>query len=356
MPRLALLLPMLVLASGPLARTAAAALDAPPVDAVVESTTATSGDHIRQYLFDGDDATYYLTETAPGREAVVSLVFDEPVQVESIEVRTGSPEGEGEAAAGAALEGSEDGRAFERLADFADGVAGAEPGRKLKAVRVVAAKDADGPLAIREIKVGSEPALSRFAFPVEVVVDELDEADMKDWAEKAAKACERYYGRINEALRSDGYTPARVIKMSLKNGIDVPAYASGNRITGSVSWFKDHPDDVGAMIHEATHVVQRYRSRRNPGWLVEGVADYVRFILYEPKNIGPINPRTARYDQSYRVTARFLDYVGKTYDEDFVLKLNRAMREGTYSDDLFKEWTGKTKEELGEEWQASLSR
>ena len=43
------------------------------------------------------------------------------------------------------------------------------------------------------------------------------------------------------------------------------------------------------MIHETCHVVQRYRGRGNPGWLVEGVADYVRFFVYEPGKAGPVN-------------------------------------------------------------------
>ncbi|MDG3004456.1 basic secretory protein-like protein [Paludisphaera mucosa] len=326
-----------------------------PVAAVVDSTLGTAGDRIRQYAFDGDDATSYATSATPGENDSVSLVFDEPVLVKSVEVRTGGPDGAGRLDVGS-LEGSSDGKSFERLAGFGDGLAKAEPGRALRAIRVLPGKDAKGPLAVREIVVDSEPALKRFAYPVEVVVDEVDAPAMRGWAENAAKACERSYGLINEALRSDGFRAARVIRLSLKDGIDVPAFASGNRITGSVKWFQDHPDDVGAMIHETTHVVQRYRGRGNPGWLVEGVADYVRFILYEPQNIGGLNPRTARYDQSYRVTARFLDYINRKYDKEFVLKLNRAMRRGDYSDDLFKESTGKSKAELGEEWRATLQK
>jgi len=328
-----------------------------PIAARVESTLATAGDRVRQNAFDGDEATVYATEPPAAGEHAVALVFDAPAMVRSVRVTTGDASGAGRLDAGT-LEGSEDGKAFSRLADFRDGAAEASPGRELRAVRVVPAAGSTAPLAIREFAVDSDPELRRFAFPVEVVVDELDAPDMRAWAEKAARACERSYDLINEALRSEGYTPPRVIKMSLKDGIDVPAYAGGGRITGSVKWFKDHPDDVGAMIHETTHIVQAYRGRRNPnpGWLVEGVADYIRFVLYEPENIGGLNPERAKYDDSYRVTARFLDYINRKYDGDFVRKLNQAMREGKYSDDLFKDATGKTKEELGAEWKASLTK
>lgn len=326
--------------------------DAPaksPVAATVVSTLATAGEHVRQFAFDGDEATAYATEKPPGVGDSVSLNFDTPVLVRSASVT-------GRGLDGGSLEGSSDGQSFERLADVHDGVAKAEPNKTLKALRVVPAKESKEPLEVAEFAIDSDPAVRRFAFPVEFVVDDVDDPEMKSWADKAARECEKAYDLINEALRSDGYTPARVVHLSIKNGINVPAYASGNRITGSAKWFKDHPDDVGAMIHESSHVVQHYRGRRNPGWLVEGVADYVRFVLYEPANIGRLNVEKARHDQSYRVTARFLDYLSRKYDKDLVLKLNCAMREGKYTEDLFKEWTGKPLADLGTEWKDSLTQ
>ena len=38
-------------------------------------------------------------------------------------------------------------------------------------------------------------------------------------------------------------------------------------------------------MHELVHVVQQYR-RRPPGWLVEGIPDYIRWYLYEPQSRG----------------------------------------------------------------------
>jgi hypothetical protein len=125
---------------------------------------------------------------------------------------------------------------------------------------------------------------------------------------------------------------------------------------GSVKYFKSHPDDVGAMVHETTHIVQNYRRRGNPSWLVEGVADYVRFFKFEPGKIGPINAERARYDRSYRVTAAFLAYVSDKYDKQLVLKLNERMRAGEYKEEIFQELTGKTVQELNDEWRASLQK
>jgi hypothetical protein len=145
--------------------------------------------------------------------------------------------------------------------------------------------------------------------------------------------------------------------MTLKKDYNGVAYASGGRIVGSVKYFKSRPDDVGAMVHETAHCVQLYRGRGNPGWLVEGVADYIRFFKYEGGRIGiRLTPERARYDASYRMTAAFLAFVTEKHEPQLVRKLNAAMRAGKYSPELWKELTGKTVEELGREWQKSLAK
>lgn len=54
------------------------------------------------------------------------------------------------------------------------------------------------------------------------------------------------------------------------------------------------------------------------------------------------------------MTAAFLAYLVETYDKDIVRKLNRALRDGRYEEDLFQQLTGKTVQELEEEWRATL--
>ena len=107
--------------------------------------------------------------------------------------------------------------------------------------------------------------------------------------------------------------------MSLKSDYDGVAYAS--RVYHRFrEIFQMHLDDIGAMVHETTHIVQQYRTRNNPGWLVEGIADYVRFFKYEPGKIGPTSrPKWPHYDGSYRVTAAFLQYLTTQYDKEIVL-------------------------------------
>ena len=329
--------------------------DASAVVATVESTLGTSGKQIRQYAFDGDPMTFFASATNPVASDHFTLALDRPVPVRSIVVFAGPPDG-GERPGQGSLEVSGDGLVFEEVAKFREGMARAEPkDRPIRSIRIKPGPDLSHPLVIREIVIDSADPVPTFANPVEYSVDVADAPEMKEWADKAARLCERWYPRINQELRS-GHNPPTQVSITLKANYKGVAQASGNRITGSVKFFKDHPDDVGAMIHESCHVVQGYRSRGNPGWLVEGVADYVRFFVFEPGKAGPVNPNRAHYNGSYRTTAAFLAFVSEKYDKELVLKLNKLMREGNYKEAAFREMTGKTAQELDEEWLASLRK
>ena len=153
---------------------------------------------------------------------------------------------------------------------------------------------------------------------------------------------------ICDELMSEGFKPRTQISMALKSDYKGVAAAGGGRITGSVKYFKSHPDDVGAMIHETVHCVQAYRTR-GPGWLVEGIADYVRFFKYEPGKIGKIKS-DAHFDGSYRTSAAFLNFAAEKYDKHLVKKINKAMREGEYREEMWRVLTKKTLKELDDEW------
>jgi len=332
-----------------------------PVAAVINTTLGSASGHIRQLAFDGNPNTYFASEQNPGTKDSFTLVFDRPVLLKSVQVTTGrSASAKGantdDMLDAGTLELSADGNKFQPAAKFSGGAARSEPGRSIRAVRIRPAAEMKHPIAIREVTIISEPPVITFKFPVEIIVDVADAPEMKAWAEKVARICERAYPMINEELPSAGFKPPQLVRMSLKSSYKGVAMASRGNITGSVKYFKGHPDDVGAMVHETVHVVQRYRTRNNPGWLVEGIADYIRFFKYEPGKLGRINPDRARYDGSYRVSAAFLAHVTEKYDRGLVRKLNKAMREGEYDEAIWKALTKKTVQELGAEWRASLRR
>src|SRR5215203_3349463 len=222
----------------------------PPMSAVVETTLATADRQIRQFAFDGNPDTFFASVKESGKDDHFTLVFDAPVAVKSVEVKTGRPDGTDKLDTGS-LEGSADGTRFEPLATFADGAASASAnGRKLKAVRVKPAADLKHPLTVREFIVESDPPVALFKYPIEITVNTDDAPDLKEWTERCARVCERQYPMICEELKSDGFKPRTTITMTLKNDYKGVAMAGGGRITGSVKYFKDHPADVGAMVHE----------------------------------------------------------------------------------------------------------
>jgi len=190
--------------------------------------------------------------------------------------------------------------------------------------------------------------------------------DLREWVEKELSPVVReWYPRIVTLLPSTGYDAPETVTIAFRDGMrGTPAAAGGNRISCNIEWFRGNlrGEAKGAVVHELVHVVQQYgRARRDnpnatrtPGWLVEGIADYIRWFLYEPASKGAEiterNLARARYDANYRITANFLNWVTAKYDKEIVKKLNAAAREGKYNEELWKESTRKTVEELGDEW------
>jgi len=204
----------------------------------------------------------------------------------------------------------------------------------------------------------------------EIVIDYHAAPNLAQWAtNKLAPVLAEWYPAIIAFLPSDGYEAPQRFTVVLKPGRGVAA-TSRTRVTANATWIKGqlNGEALGALVHEAVHVVQQYgRARRdnphaagNPGWLTEGIADYFRWYKYEPNSHGAeITQRTlarARYDAAYRPTANFLNWVSARYDTNIVPELNAAMRQGNYSTNLWIEHTGKPVEQLGADWLADVKR
>jgi hypothetical protein len=170
------------------------------VTATIETSLTTGSHQIRQFAFDGDGLTYFLSAQNPGTADHFTLVFDKPVRVKRFTVTTGRPDG-GDAIESGRLETSIDGKSFVDRAHFTGGHALAIPGAVLiRAIRFRPTKPLAHPLAIREIKIESAPPITVFRYPVEFIVDTADAPAMKEWAEKVARECERWYPLINDEL------------------------------------------------------------------------------------------------------------------------------------------------------------
>lgn len=326
----------------------------PNLSIAIESSLPTAGSKIRQYAFDADTATYFASESPPKKDDHFTLVVSQQIELKNISVLTGRPNGE-DALQQAVLETSIDGKAFTEIAKFKDGkVELAAKNVKVKSIRIRITEETKSPLVVREITIDSDPRIVAYRYPIEFAMDVSDAPEMKEWCQKAVRVCEQQYTMICDELASEGFKPPTQIRIALKNDYKGVAAAGGGKITGSVSYFKSHPDDIGAMVHETVHCVQSYRARRLPGWLVEGIADYIRFWKYEPGKAGKLNPERAKYDASYRTTAAFLAFVSDHYDSKLVTKFNAQLRAGKYDAEMWKKYTGKTVEELNQEWKKSL--
>ncbi len=204
-----------------------------------------------------------------------------------------------------------------------------------------------------------------------VTIDTSQTPDLTQWADKElAPMVVEWYPKLVKMLPSEGYSAPTHFSITFRADKKGVADTGGTRINCAAAFFRAElkRQARGAILHEMVHVVQQYGSFRqnhphadhNPGWLVEGIPDYIRWYFYEPKSGGAdISKRgydKANYDGSYRITANFLDYVVNKYDKNLIQKLNAAMREGKYSDDLWKKDTGKSVTDLNDEWKAELAR
>ncbi len=135
---------------------------------------------------------------------------------------------------------------------------------------------------------------------------------------------------------------------------DGVAATGGDVVRFNPEWFHKHPGDIDVVTHEMMHIVQAYGETDAPGWITEGIADYVRYKM-GVDNAGanwklPDYNAKQNYDNAYRITARFFVWIEQHYDKEFVKQLDAVMRKHTYKDDFAKQHTGKTFSELWEEY------
>jgi hypothetical protein len=210
------------------------------------------------------------------------------------------------------------------------------------------------PLTLTGAALGQEaPPLTAPQLPVAPVAQAIKtprfEADtsqvpeLQPWGRAAEALCQVWYERVVQILESDDSVRPLppVVKIIFEKDMKGVAHVLGPKMHIAAHWVKSRPDDFGMVAHELVHLVQRYQPGQ-PGWIVEGMADYVRARHFEPNIKTPrINFEKAKYTDAYKTTASFFIWLEAKYDARIVPKLHAAMRARNYKDELFQEWTGK---------------
>lgn len=218
--------------------------------------------------------------------------------------------------------------------------------------------------------LGAAIVVASAAYATEYEFDTSEAANLASWTETRLRPMvEAWYPKIGRLLGQPGFVPPEKVRFRYRDGRHMrgaPAWAAGSEISLNRQWFEANLDGeaLGCVVHEMVHVVQAYRGgrRRAPAWVQEGLADYVRWFLFEPESLGAIpdfrDPRT-NYDASYRVTAHFINYVELKYGcagNPIFRRLNAVARAAEYSDEFWTKATGRKLADLDAEWKSAFAR
>ncbi len=322
------------------------AQNAPETEATLYSTMPSTTAHRPEMALDGDQNSFFQSVYGMDDADDFTLLFSRPVPLRGLRISSGNRDGDNLLTQGF-VEVSLDGKNYTRAATFdAKGVVNAPmKDQSVAALRIKVNPGTRLPsLMLREITLDSPTKVTRVSWGSGRAFSDYSAApDLKAWAAKADRQMAESWADGAALLYSDGFITPNKVNVVYKSGPDVTGVAAtgGGEMTVNVAWARAHPEDTGLTVHEVAHVIQAM-SAYAPVWLIEGTADYIRWIKFEPQNFTyNINPKTAKYSDSYRTTAAFLAWCELHYDSRLVSKLNRDTRFGKYSDAKFKEYTGK---------------
>lgn len=167
------------------------------------------------------------------------------------------------------------------------------------------------------------------------------------------------YPAMRGAYNTGALSSLRVVFDPDYDGV-AGATANDGRITISSSYAKAAPTDIGVVVHEGFHVVERIDNPDAPGWAIEGLADYAR-ARYGTHNAGSCwtmqhyQPGQS-YTDAYGVTATFLTWIEAEVHPGITGELDAAMRDQQYSASFWSARTGKTVDQLWQSYAADTTR
>ncbi len=331
-----------------------------PVDALLYSTMPSVAAHRPEMALDGDPQTYFQSLYGMDDGDDFLVILSRAIPMQSLRVVTGDADGQ-DTLTGGMLETSPDAVHYSQAAVFGpDGVAAMTARRLVRALRIRLSPNQQVPtLLVREISLTGPVKIDHVqAGPGRGFVDISQAPEVAGWAQAAEKQMEASWADTDALLYSDKFIPPNAVNVVYKTGPGVTGIAAtgGGVMTVNTAWCRQHPEDTALTVHETAHVIQAYSSY-NPVWLVEGIADYIRWVKFEPEHFHPrINVQKATYHDAYQTTATFLGWCERHYDSRLVTKLNQNVRFGTYQNSLFKDYCGKDVDTLWAEFIADYQK
>ena len=212
---------------------------------------------------------------------------------------------------------------------------------------------AEKPLAAQRLHLTAKTVATP---KVKMVFEGEPTAEVRAWADEAAFVVLEWWPQVAHLLATENFQPPASLTLRFKSEMKEPAFRNAEGLTINVNWITKHPDDFGMIIHEMTHAIQDYHGvPREAGWLIEGIADYIRYWHYEPEvPHRRMDPAKASYRDGYSTTGAFLAWIMVKYDRRTVRRLDAALRAGKYSDAIFEEITGKALDPLWTEFIANI--
>lgn len=148
------------------------------------------------------------------------------------------------------------------------------------------------------------------------------------------KMIDVFFTNYPKLLKDFNPAAAKTVYFTIDPAYSGVAATSGGKVTYSAGYFAGNPKDIDVVTHEIMHIIQAY-SNGDPSWVTEGIADYVRF-KYGIDNAGagwslPAYNSSQSYTNSYRITARFFQWLEVKVKPGIVKSIDASMRNGTYS-------------------------
>lgn len=169
----------------------------------------------------------------------------------------------------------------------------------------------------------------------------------------ALKVCEIIFSKPEDIPLGKGYVHA-IVTWDLPyvaGFLDHELTINGSNFSTGVDEF-DPSDFIAIMHHEMTHFYQSSNVNA-PGWIIEGMADYVRLRAGLFYNL--TRKKGGSYTEGYGPAGFFLLYIDDKYP-GFIkqVELNLHAPATTWDPNFFQKKTGKNVDQLWAEYQASF--